>query len=197
MNKGRKLSRALEKTAEINEDIYDLRVILAKLTPKQKDLFEPLIMGHDELEAMILAKQVDELIFKVPVVYDENSIAIKTSRLTIADLSKLSDESYRCLKKIAQDHIQLKIGDINYRGFLDNITWFFKKYALEAGQTLVDIMSDKNISPQTRTVAANSILDRAGYRQRENITAELPVRVIINYPSQPQQIEGEVITSHQ
>ena len=191
-NNGRKLSLAIHTASEISEKVWDLRILMAKMSERQKSLFLYMVQGYDELETLLLAKRIGEVAGVVPVVTTNAGQIIKTTALkSLADLKRLSPDSHAALQKLASDHIQLSVGDINFKEPLSDITWFFKMIAPSAAQTVTAIMEDKKVAAQTRLTAANSILDRAGYRQTENIrSSELPVKLILQMPK---PVEGEVI----
>lgn len=195
VNKGRKLSLAIKTASEITNKVSDLRVIMAKMTHKQRTLFVQLIKGHDEVEAFLLTGRIEELVHKIPFVFSVEGDMIQTTKLkTIDQLRNLRADSYACLQKVARSRIELAIGDTDYQDHIVDIKQFFQIIAPEAFQTVLEIMEDKKVAPQTRLTAANSILDRAGYKKREDLPVALPVNVIISYPTpQPQVIDGDTV----
>ncbi|HSW88907.1 MAG TPA: hypothetical protein VLG12_07125 [Candidatus Saccharimonadales bacterium] len=197
MNTGRKLDIALQTTAEISEKVFDLRVVLAKMSERQKDIYSYMIKGYDELETFVLAKRISEIAGIVPSVTTDAGYWIKTKSLkSVSDLDKLSPDSYQALLKIAKDHMAQSIGNSNYGKSLSDLQWYFQMIAPEAALTVTEIMTDKTISPKTRLTAANSLLDRAGYKTKDNnINIGLPVKVQIKLPDtyrqQTEVIEGD------
>ena len=186
---------ALQTASDITEKVFDLRVILAKMSERQKELFLFMVKGYSELETLLLAKRIGEVAGVVPVVRTEDGQIIKTVSLKkLADLKRLEPESLAALDKLAKDHIHQSVGDFDYQRSLTDIAWFFKMMAPSAAQTIVEIMEDVKVSPQTRLSAANSLLGRAGYA-KETHQVDLPVRVVINMPAYqlPSVIEGEEV----
>lgn len=192
-NTGHKLALALETASEISGKVMDLRVLMAKMTEHQRTLFAYLVKGYSELETLLLAGRMEELAHVVPVVTTTTGTMIKTGALrALSDLKQLEPGSLAALEKLAREHVQASIGTFNYQQPLEDISWFFKLLAPQAAQIVTEIMEDTKVAAQTRLTAANSLLDRAGYRPTESIKrVELPVRVIINPPPTIQQ--GEVV----
>lgn len=184
MNTGRKLDIALQTTAEISEKVYDLRVTLAKMSERQRAIYTYLVRGYDELQTLVLAKRISEVAGIIPAITTEAGYYIKTQSLkSIKDLQKLSPDSYQALLKIAKDHIIQSIGNNSYGKHLSDLDFFFRMVAPEAAKTVLEIMQDEKVSPQTRLTAAKDILDRGGYKPKEAaVNVALPVNVQINLP---------------
>ncbi|HWY79828.1 MAG TPA: hypothetical protein VNW29_05735 [Candidatus Sulfotelmatobacter sp.] len=179
MNKGKKLDLALQKTATAVEAINDIRILRARMSPRQIAIYNYMVKGYNELETLVLAKRVYELVGVVPVVRTDAGTVIKTNSLkSVKDLDKLSFDSYQALHKIAKDHIAQAVGSGSYGSVQESLILFFQMIAPQAASTLYEIMQDKKISPQTRVMAANSILDRSGRSTRQgNVNETLPVTV--------------------
>lgn len=184
MNSGRKLPQALQTVSEISGKVMDLRVLLAKMSERQKGLFTFLIQGHNELETLVLAGRIEEIAKTLPEVSTNAGGTIKTNSLkTTSALRKLSTDGYDRLLKLASDYVKVLVGDFDYKHAQDDISFALRFLASDAVLVVNDIMTDKKVSPQTRLTAANSVLDRAGYRPREPVReAELPVKLIIQMP---------------
>lgn len=190
-NNGRKLSLALNTASEITGKVLDLRVLMAKMSERQRDFFSYMIKGYDELQTMLLAKRIGELAGVVSIVTTVSGEIIKTTSLqSLTDLERLNPQSLAALEKLAKDHIHASIGDLDYKEPLKDITWFFKMLAPHAAEIVTEIMDDKKVAAQTRLTAANSFLDRAGYAKKEAPKGELPVRIVLNMSSTPTVVEG-------
>lgn len=197
MNKGRKIAIGLELAARISSLAYELRLIIAKMTPHQKSLFVPMLQGYNETEVFILSKNMGELAGIIPVVTTNIGQKVKTTALkSLDDLKNVEPSSLAALNKIAKDHIQAAVGEVDPRKLQEDIDFYFKLVSPQAAFTITDIMTNPNVSPQTRLNSAKAILDRAGRSVKGNNKQDEMPKVIISMPSETQPTqppEGEVV----
>lgn len=194
MNNGRKLTSAIKATSEITRLVFDLRVLFAKMSERQKSLFIYMVRGYNELQILLLAKRIRELSGAIPTIKTITGQRVKTSSLTsFADLKRLNLKSYTDLQKLAKGHIQASMGNVDYNRLITEITWFLNLLIPQAGLAVIEILVGKKTSSYTRLMAAKEILDRIESWQQQETEATLPVRAVINYPpefNEPKSLTG-------
>lgn len=185
-NIGRKLDLALKSASAITDEVINLQSLLAKMTDKQKLIFQSLVQGKTELEAIIVAGTQKDLSFKVPFVLTTKGRKIKTINLKIKHLSMLKPKSLNLLNTVAQSQVKAALGSGNYKDFILKIDWFFKLFALDAARVILNLMNNAK-SEQIQLHAAQDILNRAGYTSENKESSEpvMPVNVIIRYDKKP------------
>ena len=184
MNKGRKLQQALELSSKASRDILDLRVVMARMSTKQRDEFTHLAQGYDELETFVETNRMGELAGKIPVVTTKTGQTIRTTSIkTIADLDMIEPSNRGALEKVAKDHVAAAVGNQSYGTYLEQMQFLFQVLAPNALANVWEISEDKKNPPPIRLKASLAILDRAGFRaQAKPENRGLPVRVILNMP---------------
>jgi hypothetical protein len=187
----KRLQLALKTTADISNKTEDLRGIMAKMSGRQREIFKDLIKGEHIVKVFIKRGMLKELEEKIPTVTRIDGKIIPVSELKWSDYDDLELDDKKILGLRASDLVGR-----NYKDFIVDIKWMFKMLSIDALKTVVGIMEDKTVAPQTRLSAAQDILNRGGYEgEKETQQAQFPVNVKIVYDKKPISdnplIEGE------
>lgn len=176
-----------------------------KMNDNDRKVFVRLVKGDDPLKVAIEMGYLYDL----AKVHPEVTLWTDKSKIPTIELSetkllnKVSKEDKEALLILCKEWIDDKLGNATYDKYVVDIQWFFKMLAPDAFKTVVNIMENPKVAPQTRLTGAFGVLDRAGY-QPNNATANAgesvnPVRVVINYNKKPVAeggvINGEVVNA--
>lgn len=180
----KKLALAMQKHTEAMEKVADLQKIMAKMSPRQRQIFACLSRGMDALRVVM---EIGEQRFYAGVVrnvYLRDGTRVLARKLTKDQVDDLSYESYQRLLSICEAGLRRELGGMVPQKFANDITEFFRVMAPDAFQVLAGLMhgdwNGQKVTPPVALKASTEILDRAGYEKRASkASKELPVTVNI------------------
>jgi hypothetical protein len=194
---GRAVERALDATEKAVEHIAEVKTVMERMNDKQRKLFVALSRGKDELEAALEAGYTEWFtgIVKILDLKEEyrtkTKQVMKTSDLSKSNLHAITEQSYERLLSICQNRVEKQTDGVSYKDHITSINDFLALIAPDAYAVIGDIMLDETIKPEVRLKAADSLLDRAGYKEKTGESRrDNPVMVNIIMPT---VAEAEVI----
>ena len=169
---GRAVEVALEHAEEAAKDIAEMKAVMEKMNDKQRKLFVALSRQKDSLQATLEAGYNEWFtgITRKLMLKEEYRTGKKDSMdskdLTLANLYLIDQDSYNRLLSICDNRVAKQTANSTFKDHITSINDFLQLIAPDAYAVIGDIMLDENVKPEIRLKAADSLLDRAGYKEK-------------------------------